>query len=173
MSHQSGVKDVKLISLSNYSHLVSTLPAHTTYSMPKIKDSGSKPNIFEVSTVQTRWGKKLAHVPVKELVSLPVPSPTSSPLKKQTWSPEVVEHGGNDGSTVDQIPKHSRTSRKVSINVHVCSMVIGQVSTDSEWFPQGILDLMSQHFNWTSLTRIFTIKGGMYKLPQIVWHPPV
>ena len=132
MNHQSGVEDVKLISLSNYSHLLSTLPAHTTYSMPKIRDSGSKPDIFEVSTVQTRRGKKLAHVLVKELVSLPVPSPTSSPSKKWTWSPEVVENGGDDSSTVDQIPKRSRTSGKVSINVHVCLIIIRQVSTDSE-----------------------------------------
>ena len=132
MINQSGVEDGKSISLSNYFHLLSTLPPHTTYSMPKIRDSRSKPDIFEVSTVETRRGKKLAHVPVKELVSLPVPSPTSSPSKKRTWSPEVVEHGGDDGSTTDQIPKRSRTSRKVSISVHVCSMVIGHVSTDSE-----------------------------------------
>ena len=150
--------------------LLFALPAHTTYSMPKIRDSGSKPNIFEVATIQTRWGKKLAHVLVKGLVLLPVPLPTSSPSKKWTWSPEVVEHGGNDGSTVDQIPKCSRTARKVGINVHVCSIVIGILSTDSEWLPQGILDLMPPHFNRTALTWIFTIKSVMYKLPKIIWY---
>ena len=84
--------------------------------MPKIRDS----DIFEVATIQTPQGKKITHVPVTNSLSLPMSSPHASPSKKQTWSPEGVEHNGNDSPTVDQTFKCSRTAGKVHEHVHLC-----------------------------------------------------
>ncbi len=85
--------------------------------MPKIRDSGQKPNIFEVAVTQTRRGKRITHVPVKDPISLPSPSRTASPSKKRAWSPGAHEPDVAYDSVADPTPKRSRTSGKVCINV--------------------------------------------------------
>ena len=111
----------KMIPLVTYLKLLSIPAAYTTCSMPKIRDSGSKPDIFEVMTLNTQRGKRVKYVPVKEPLLIPYPS--ASPLKKWAWSPEVVENYGNDSPT-DQLPKRSKTAGKVQINVNGCEILI-------------------------------------------------
>jgi hypothetical protein len=86
--------------------------------MPKIRDSKPKPDLFEVTTTQTRRGKRVAHIPVKDLQPSPAPSRSTSPSKKRAWSPGVPELD-NDNSETDKIPKRSRTVGKVRMAVHV------------------------------------------------------
>lgn len=89
--------------------------------MPKIRDSGQKPDLFEVTTVQTRRGKRIAHVPVKDSEPLPSPSRSVSPSKKRARSPGILESDDYNNSAVDQIPKRSRTIGKVSVSIIVHS----------------------------------------------------
>jgi hypothetical protein len=85
--------------------------------MPKIRDTGSNSDIFEVTTTQTRRGTKIIQVPVKDAEQLATPSRSASPSKKRAWSPGILE-SNDDGPPLDQVPKRSRTSGKVCINVH-------------------------------------------------------
>jgi len=87
--------------------------------MPKIRDSGQKPDLFEIATTQTRRGKRVTHVPVKDPTPLPSPSRSSSPTKKRAWSPGVHEPDNDHGSFTDPTPKRSRTAGKVRINLHM------------------------------------------------------
>ena len=82
--------------------------------MPKIRDSGLKPNLFEVATTQTRRGKRITHVPVKDTQPSPAPSRSVSPLKKRALSPETLEFVNDDDDPREQVPKRSRTAGKVS-----------------------------------------------------------
>jgi hypothetical protein len=94
--------------------------------MPKIRDSASKADLFEVTTTQTRRGKRITQIPVKELHSSPTPSLSTSPSKKQAWSPGILEHNA-DHSPPDQIPKRSRMSSKVRISLHVMESYLQMV----------------------------------------------
>jgi hypothetical protein len=86
--------------------------------MPKIRDSGSKPDIFETTTTQTHQGKKITHVLVKDLQPSPAPSRNASPSKKRALSPGEPDFDNNyDDSNTYQVPKRSRMSGKVSINI--------------------------------------------------------
>ena len=87
--------------------------------MPKIRDSGSKPDIFETATTQTRRGKKITHVPVKDSQSSPAASWNVSPSKKRALSPGGPDFDDDydDDYRTDQVPKRSRTSGKVSISI--------------------------------------------------------
>ena len=86
--------------------------------MPRIRDSGSKPDVFEVTTTQTRRGKKITHVPVKDSQPSPAPSRNASPSKKRALSPEGLEFNDDyDDGPTNQVPKRSRTSGKVRIYV--------------------------------------------------------
>jgi len=88
--------------------------------MPKIRASGSKPDIFEVTTTQTRRGKKITHVLVKDSQLSPTPSRTASPSKKRALSPGEPEFNNNDDddSYNHQVPpKRSRTSGKVDMHI--------------------------------------------------------
>jgi hypothetical protein len=84
--------------------------------MPKIRDTGSKSDIFEVTITQTRRGKKITQVPVKDSEQPAAPSRNASPSKKRAWSPGILDPN-DDGPPTDQIPKRSRTGGKVCINV--------------------------------------------------------
>src|SRR6267154_1218331 len=99
-------------------HLRVTLYQHLA--MPKIRDLGPKADLFEVTTTQTRRGKRITQVPVKESHSSPPPSRSASPSKKRAWSPGMLEPN-DDNSQTDQRPKRSRTSGKVRIVVHIMS----------------------------------------------------
>jgi hypothetical protein len=87
--------------------------------MQKIRDSGSKPNIFETATTQTRRGKKITHVPVKDSQLSPAASRNASPSKKQALSPGGPNFNDDyyDDYRTDQVPKLSRTSGKVSMSI--------------------------------------------------------
>ena len=87
--------------------------------MPKIRDSGQKPDLFEVTTVQTRRGQRIIHAPVKDSQPLPSPSRSVSPSKKRARSPGVLESDNYNHSATDQIPKRSRTIGKVRLNILV------------------------------------------------------
>ena len=109
------------------------IPAYNSLPMPKIRDSGQKPDFFEVATVQTRRGKWIAHVPVKDSQPLPSPSRSVSPSKKRAWSPGVLQSDDYNHSATDQMPKRSRTIGKVSLNILVYSLsVYKQELSDSE-----------------------------------------
>ena|ERR1700733_1472924 len=97
--------------------LYTTLPPHIYLSMPKIRDSGQKPDIFEIATTQTRRGKRVTHVPVKDSTPLPSPSRSGSPTKKRAWSPGVHEPDNDYDSPTDPISKRSRTSGKVHMTL--------------------------------------------------------
>ncbi len=79
--------------------------------MPKIRDSGKLPEVFEVDIKQTRRGKKVVHVPVKDVPS-PRRAQTASPSKRRVWVEEEMDLGDIDPMEI-QIPKRSRTSGKV------------------------------------------------------------
>ena len=81
--------------------------------MPKIRDAGTKADMFEVTTTQTRRGKRIVQVPVKESQPLLSPARSMSPSKKRTWSPGVLEVDYNDDVPTDQVPKRARTDGKV------------------------------------------------------------
>lgn len=84
--------------------------------MPKVRDSGPKPDIFEVTSTQTRRGKKIVHAPVKNSEPSPAPSRTASPSKKRALSPGDLDFDNDyDNNPTDQVPKRSRISGKVSI----------------------------------------------------------
>ena len=104
--------------------------------MPKIKNSKSKPDLFEVMTTQTRWGKRITCVPVKDSQPSPAPSRSASPLKKWARSPGVPEL--NDNSNMDQVPKHSRTVGKVHITAHVNFLQLdkGLLQTQNEFLKE-------------------------------------
>ncbi|KIM71637.1 hypothetical protein PILCRDRAFT_16878 [Piloderma croceum F 1598] len=80
--------------------------------MPKIRDSGQKLDIFEIATTQTRRGKRVTHVPVKDSTPLPSPSRSVSPTKKCAWSPGVHEPDNDYEFVTDPISKRSRTAGK-------------------------------------------------------------
>ena len=93
--------------------------------MPKIRDSAQKPDILEVTTIQTRRGKRVAHVPVKDSQPLPSPSHSASPSKKRAWSPGVLPAYEDDNLATHQIPKRSKTIGKVRMNIlHECAIMI-------------------------------------------------
>jgi hypothetical protein len=73
--------------------------------MPKIRDSGLKPDLFEIVTTQTRQGKRIKHVPVNDMQPLPVPSRNASPLKKRALSPEILEFNNEVDDPGEQVPK--------------------------------------------------------------------
>jgi hypothetical protein len=82
--------------------------------MPNIRDSGQKPDMFEISTTQTQRGKRVTHVPVKDLTPLSSPSRSVSLTKKRAWSPAGVHQPDNYYDVVaDPISKCSRTAGKV------------------------------------------------------------
>jgi len=83
--------------------------------MPKIRDLGSKPNIFETATTQTQRGKKIIHVPVKDSQLSPAASCNVSPSKKWALSPGGLDF--NDDYRTDQVPKQSGMSGKVSMSI--------------------------------------------------------
>ena len=84
--------------------------------MPKVRHSGPKPDIFEVTATQTQRGKKIAHAPVKDSQPSPARSRTASPSKKRALSPgELDLNNDYDDNPTDQVPKRSRMSGKVSI----------------------------------------------------------
>jgi len=89
--------------------------------MPKIRDSKPKPDVFEVTTTQTRRGRRVTQVPVDDLQPLSSPSRTGSPSKKRARSPGVLEQDDYDNSATDQMPKRSRTAGKVCghYDIHV------------------------------------------------------
>ena len=61
-------------------------------------------------TLCTRSGQRyIAHT---DLLS-------QSPSKKWTWPLDVVENEDYDNMTTEQMPKHSRTTGKVSMNTHI------------------------------------------------------
>ena len=101
-------------------HLLAKLHAvidlYTNPSMPKIRDSGPKPDIYEVVTTHTRRGKRITHAAVKDSTPLPSSSRTSSPTKKRAWSPGVQQPDIDQGSFTDPTYKRSRTSGKVRMN---------------------------------------------------------
>jgi hypothetical protein len=82
--------------------------------MPKIRDSGLKPDLFEVATTQTRRGKRITHVLVKDTQPSPASSCSVSPSKKRALSPETLEFINDDDDPREQVPKRSRTAGKVS-----------------------------------------------------------
>jgi hypothetical protein len=79
--------------LHSVTHIV---PPFFVHNMPKIRDSGSKVDIFEVTTTQTQQGKKVTHVPVKDSQPSPAPSRTASSSKKRALSPGEPEFNNND-----------------------------------------------------------------------------
>ena len=81
--------------------------------MPKIRDTDPKPDIFEVTTIQTRRGRRITQVPVKDAEPLSSPTRTASPTKKRFWSPGVPQHDDGDNSVLYQMPKRPRTFGKV------------------------------------------------------------
>jgi hypothetical protein len=85
--------------------------------MPKIRDSGLKPDLFEVVTTQTRRGKRIKHVPVKDMQPSPAPSRSASPSKKRALSPEILEFNNEVDYPEEQVPKRSRTAGKVRIQI--------------------------------------------------------
>ena len=86
--------------------------------MPKIRDSGSKSDIFETATTQTRRGRMITHVPVKDSQPSPAASRNASPSKKRALSPGGLDlNDDDDDSRTYQVPKRSRTSGKVSIHI--------------------------------------------------------
>ena len=97
-----------------------TLTLYSYPSMPKIRDSGPKSDTFEIATTQTRRGKRVTHVPVKD--SPPSPSPSRSislsPTKKRAWSPGAHAFNNDYDIVMDPISKRSRTGRKVCKNFH-------------------------------------------------------
>ena len=121
MYRHIGVRCVTLILLIvTYLQSLSIICALTFHSMPKFKDSGSKPDLYEVMTIQTQRGKRITHAPVKDSLTLSTPSPGTSPSKKRAWSSEVVENDNYDNITTDQILKRSRNTGKVSVKIHGC-----------------------------------------------------
>ena len=86
--------------------------------MPTIRDSGPKSDMHEVMIAQTRRGKRILQVPVKDSQPLPSPSRSASPSKKRVWSPGGLAHDDYDNSA-DQIPKRSRIAGKVRMNIDV------------------------------------------------------
>ena len=76
-----------------------------------------KPDIFEVTTIQTRRGRQIKQIPIKDAEPTSSPTRSASPSKKWPLSPGVHEHDDYNKSTMDQIPKHSRTAGKVRRNV--------------------------------------------------------
>jgi hypothetical protein len=125
MNHQTGVDIIPLINRSiTTSHLLAKLHTvihlYTNPSMPKIRDSGQKPDVCEVITTQTRQGKRITHAAMKDLTPpLPSSSHTSSPTKKHAWSPGVHEPNIDQGFFTDPTYKRSRTSRKVHMSHHI------------------------------------------------------
>lgn len=108
-----------ITSLHRLATLYTTITPYIYPSMPKIRDSGQKPDEFEVATTQTRRGKQITHVPVKDSTPLPSPSRNASPSKKRAWSPGAHEPDIAYDSGMDPTPKRSRTSGKVCINVQI------------------------------------------------------
>jgi hypothetical protein len=118
MNRRTGFEVILLIKRSITSvHLLTTLsltfPPHTKPPMPKIRDSGQKPDMFEIVTTQTRRGKRVAHVPVKDSTPLSSPSRSVSPTKKRAWSPGVHQPDNDNDVVADPISKRSRTAGKV------------------------------------------------------------
>jgi hypothetical protein len=109
--------------------------------MPKIRDSGAKPDLFEVTTTQTRRGKKITHVPVKDSQPSPAPSRNASPSKKRALSPGRPEVNNDyDEFTTDQVPKRPRTSGKVSIHIPKASNSLDRSRQTQNEFLQEYLD---------------------------------
>ena len=81
--------------------------------MGKLRDSKPKPDIFEVTTIQTRRGRRITQIPIKDTEPTSSPTRSASPSKKRPLSPGVREHDDYNNSTTDQIPKRSRTVGKV------------------------------------------------------------
>jgi len=92
--------------------------------MPKIRDSGQKPDLFEVTTTQTRQGKRLSHIPVKDSQLLPSTLRSTSPSKKRALSPEVFVADDDDNVATDQTPKRSKTVGKVRMNIPCTCTII-------------------------------------------------
>jgi hypothetical protein len=109
--------------------------------MTKIRDSGAKPDIFEVTTTQTRQGKKITHIPVKDSQPSPTPSRNASPSKKWALSPEQHEFNHDfDDFPTDPVPKRSRTSGKVSISIPGASNVLNETFQTQNKFLQEYMD---------------------------------
>jgi hypothetical protein len=109
--------------------------------MPKIRDSGSKPDIFEAVTTQTRRGKKITHVAVSDSQPSPAPSRTASPSKKRALSPGVPDFNNDyEDFSTDQLPKRSRTSGKVGIHIHGVSDRLNECLQTQNEFLQEYLD---------------------------------
>ena len=109
----------QIISINLLAHTTSPLVHITILKMPKIRDSKPKADIFEVTTTQTRRGRRIIQIPVQDYEPISSPTRSASPLKKQTWSPGAFEHDDYDNSATDQMPKRSRTFGKVHMNIHV------------------------------------------------------
>ncbi len=108
--------------------------------MPKIRDPKPKANIFEVTTIHTQRGTRITQVPVKDSPPSPSPSRSISPSKKRLWSPGVVQNDDYETSLADQLPKRSRSTGKVCMNVNViwiynqtCSNRLRTSSLKSIW----------------------------------------
>ena len=128
------------------------IPVSDNPSMPKIRDSKPKPDTFEVTTTQTRRGRRITQVPVNDPPPLSSPSRTGSPSKKRAWSPGVLEYDDYDNSATDQMPKRSRTAGKVGKNVRVYELSLDKcLQTQNEFLREylsrrnGILIELLRH----------------------------
>jgi hypothetical protein len=93
---------------------------YTYLAMPKIRDSASKADIFEVTMTQTWQGKRITQVSVKDSPSPLTPSHNASPSKKRAWSPGALEPN-DDNFTRESTPKHSRAFGKVWLMFDIMS----------------------------------------------------
>jgi hypothetical protein len=136
-----------------------TISASDNPSMPKIRDSKPKHDTFEVTTTQTRRGRRITQVPVDDSQPLSSPSRTGSPSKKRAWSPGGLEHDDYDGSTADQMPKRSRTAGKVCGHLNIRILLSDKrLQTQNEFLREylsrrhGILIEMLRHESLPSKT---------------------
>lgn len=81
--------------------------------MPKLRLSNSKSDIYEVVSKDTRRGRHVIQVAVRDSEPTSSPSRTPSPSKKWAWSPGAPDIEGDDITVVDVVPKQSWTGGKV------------------------------------------------------------